>query len=272
MVEQRAAKCLILSESVVSCMEAGYETIKFEHSARFFMARCLYAQKAMHAESSSALKLRVHLGMWPLLGASSADRTSDSAILFPGALVVLAVSLAFSSDFILPKERRSIVQTSSWSAVLPVPVMSEEPTVLQLEAPAMTRSVVLLPPTEAASGVIVTDLAEPEPASSLAETAAAEPAVIVGIAAQEKPPAVITDEVHAYFWDVHQRSPIKRDSAGDFTWKDPAAAVRFGHSTVLEPEAPGMAGSLVSLSPSGSSSSVVSVEVAEPEPTRRGQI
>jgi hypothetical protein len=35
-------------------------------------------------------------------------------------------------------------------------------------------------------------------------------------------------EVDDYLWEVYQRAPIKKDRAGDFTWKDPAAAERVG--------------------------------------------
>jgi hypothetical protein len=36
------------------------------------------------------------------------------------------------------------------------------------------------------------------------------------------------DEVNQYLWSVYQRSEIKRDGTGDFTWKDIAAAARLG--------------------------------------------
>lgn len=36
------------------------------------------------------------------------------------------------------------------------------------------------------------------------------------------------DEVERYLWEVYTRQPIKKDGAGDFTWKDPAAAKRLG--------------------------------------------
>ena len=36
------------------------------------------------------------------------------------------------------------------------------------------------------------------------------------------------DQVDAYLWSVYQRQPTKKDSTGDFTWKDPAAAKRLG--------------------------------------------
>ncbi len=38
------------------------------------------------------------------------------------------------------------------------------------------------------------------------------------------------DEVEQYLWEVYQRAPTKKDGSGDFTWKDPAAAKRFGKS------------------------------------------
>ncbi len=38
------------------------------------------------------------------------------------------------------------------------------------------------------------------------------------------------DVVDDYLWEVYQREPVKRDGAGDFTWKDPAAAKRVGMS------------------------------------------
>ena len=37
-------------------------------------------------------------------------------------------------------------------------------------------------------------------------------------------------EIDAYLWDVYQRVPVKKDSSGDFTWKDQAAAKRMGLS------------------------------------------
>jgi hypothetical protein len=38
------------------------------------------------------------------------------------------------------------------------------------------------------------------------------------------------DEAERYLWEVYLRAPTKKDGAGDFTWKDPAAAQRFGLS------------------------------------------
>jgi len=36
------------------------------------------------------------------------------------------------------------------------------------------------------------------------------------------------NEINEYLWSVYQRSGTKRDSTGDFTWKDEAAAARLG--------------------------------------------
>jgi hypothetical protein len=38
------------------------------------------------------------------------------------------------------------------------------------------------------------------------------------------------EEVDSYLWEVYGRTPIKKDSTGDFTWKDPAAAKKRGIS------------------------------------------
>jgi hypothetical protein len=54
---------------------------------------------------------------------------------------------------------------------------------------------------------------------------------VVATAATTSPPTM--SEVDDYLWQVYQRAPVKRDSSGDFTWKDPAAAKRFGLSLPL---------------------------------------
>ena len=36
------------------------------------------------------------------------------------------------------------------------------------------------------------------------------------------------EEVDQYLWQVYLRKPVKSDSSGDFTWKDPAAAKHLG--------------------------------------------
>jgi hypothetical protein len=41
---------------------------------------------------------------------------------------------------------------------------------------------------------------------------------------------VVLEGIDDYLWEVYQRAPIKKDSTGDFTWKDPTAANRMGLS------------------------------------------
>jgi hypothetical protein len=44
-------------------------------------------------------------------------------------------------------------------------------------------------------------------------------------------PSIRNDDVDLYLWNVYQRTSLKIDSLGDFTWKDAAAAARVGLST-----------------------------------------
>src|SRR5262245_23752256 len=39
--------------------------------------------------------------------------------------------------------------------------------------------------------------------------------------------ASVMNVVDDYLWEVYQRQPVKKDSTGDFSWKDPAAAKRM---------------------------------------------
>ncbi len=48
--------------------------------------------------------------------------------------------------------------------------------------------------------------------------------------APRKGVAVLMEDVDQYLWEVYQRSPIKKDGTGDFTWKDPIAAKRVNMS------------------------------------------
>jgi hypothetical protein len=43
-------------------------------------------------------------------------------------------------------------------------------------------------------------------------------------------PEPTLNAVNQYLWNAYERSPIKRDQSGDFTWKDVAAAARLGMS------------------------------------------
>jgi len=129
--------------------------------------------------------------------------------------------------------------------VAPATAISE-PATMQL---ASVSSVpVVLPPTEAegteielapevvanaqlASGTTVSDAAPVKLASIGPNVPAAAPAkAVVDPAAIPKRNAGPMTEVDEYLWEVYQREPVKKDGAGDFTWKDPAAAKRVGKS------------------------------------------
>jgi hypothetical protein len=69
--------------------------------------------------------------------------------------------------------------------------------------------------------------AEPAPNAAEAAPNATQP---TPKAAQATAPASRrpVNEIDEYLWSVYQRSGTKRDSTGDFTWKDEAAAARLG--------------------------------------------
>jgi hypothetical protein len=89
-----------------------------------------------------------------------------------------------------------------------------------------------LPASGVASKFEPAEFGDPEPTGSIVTRASSEPTPSPVIEAPPAPKraAVITDEVDDYLWEVYQRAPIKRDGSGDFSWKDPAAAKRFGIS------------------------------------------
>jgi hypothetical protein len=171
--------------------------------------------------------------MLACLAASTIERISHFTIPLAGALregVVLFVALPFAmpNPIPAPNEGAWIVQNASLRAPLSMSVIVDEPTVLEPEAPA-TAALVPLSPSETASTVMPVEVKEVAPTAAIPEVDAAA-AVVVEIAPQEKRAAGIMDEVDEYLWEVYRRSPTKRDSAGDFTWKDPVAAERFGIS------------------------------------------
>jgi hypothetical protein len=74
--------------------------------------------------------------------------------------------------------------------------------------------------------------ATPNPTEPIPNAAEAAPNAIQPTpkAAQATAPAARrpVNEIDEYLWSVYQRSGTKRDSTGDFTWKDEAAAARLG--------------------------------------------
>jgi hypothetical protein len=164
--------------------------------------------------------------MRAVLATISADHISRSALLVAGlscgALVFLvAMPLALSSPFPSPKEgdwivHRSPLQLASFTSV---PAVIEPPTMLEPEAKPTLWDFVALPARGSYARLALADPAEPGTTGSIAETAP-----------PRKRAGSIMDEVDDYLWEVYRRAPTKRDSSGDFTWKDPAAAKRFGLS------------------------------------------
>jgi hypothetical protein len=182
------------------------------------------------------------------------DRVSSSAVLLAGLLCgvsvfFVALPLAQSSPFPTPREGGWVTedatpasarsyQVASASAYQPASV-SSRPVAAPVSVPdhigaqaaveweAMTRSsgVLELPQVQAArEDIEVTGSlpASAKPAeakiASVASAAPTEPPVKRAVSPQ--------DEVDDYLWEVYQRSPVKKDGSGDFTWKDPAAAKR----------------------------------------------
>src|SRR5262245_25185111 len=147
--------------------------------------------------------------MRAFLAAMPADRISHAAILSAGALcgilvLFVAAPLAFSNPFPAPHEREWVIERSVLQAALAVSLPDE------IETPTLW-DFVSLPAYQGAIRFVL-------PTHPRSKEAAA--AKRVGI----------MDEVDAYLWEVYRRAPVKRDSTGDFTWKDVAAAKRMGLS------------------------------------------
>jgi hypothetical protein len=188
-----------------------------------------------NSRSDNGTGLRMRGG----LATSSADRVSHSAIVVAGTLCgvivfFVAMPLALSSPFPSPKEGEWVIHRSPVQAALPLPVpdVIEPQTVLESDTPVVPGSLVALPPSETASKLAPVETVEPEstgsiaPAYSLASVSS-EPAPPPSQPKRAKGPM---EEVDDYLWEVYQRVPVKKDGAGDFTWKDPAAAKRMGMS------------------------------------------
>jgi hypothetical protein len=91
----------------------------------------------------------------------------------------------------------------------------------------------------AQSGIIITGqngLQTPVAGAALRELPSDDPRQIGsdeavashGMPDQAPTPDPGMDEVNQYLWGVYERTTVKRDGSGDFTWKDVAAAARLG--------------------------------------------
>jgi hypothetical protein len=173
----------------------------------------------------------------------SADRISGwatgTAVLACGAIAFfVALPLALSNPFPTPKERDWVIESAPLSPSVPmgrdVQAALEEEAVGDPEAGATETVVTLaaLPPKPVKTvTILVPRDADPEPTGSI-PTASVPISAPVPKAMPAPPPVVKkrspTEDIDAYLWDVYRRAPVKRDSSGDFSWKDPAAAKHAG--------------------------------------------
>jgi len=182
--------------------------------------------------------------------AYSADRISHSAIVLAGvlgAIVVLfvAVPLALSSPFPTPRESNWMIQPSSQRLADPItfpPDLAQEDEVADLiemwafAAEPYRRRFERAEFSEPQSTGSITSAARPqaafEPAKAFTDQGG-QPSAPVRTVATAPRRTPTPSEVDDYLWEVYQRAPVKRDSSGDFSWKDPAAAKRFGLSLPL---------------------------------------
>jgi hypothetical protein len=179
--------------------------------------------------------------MRALLAVISADRISHSAILVAGALCgilvfFVAVPLALSSPFPAPRDGSWVIDRPSPRIAAPItlpPDLEEQDTALESEM-VIAWSFVSLPASGVASRFEPAEFGDPEPTGSIVTGSISElprrPSSTVEAPPPPKRAAAIMDEVDDYLWEVYQRAPAKRDSTGDFSWKDPAAAKPFGIS------------------------------------------
>ncbi len=194
--------------------------------------------------------------MRALLALISADRISHSAILVAGALCgilvfFVAVPLALSSPFPAPRDGAWVIDRPAphiAAPVTPPPDLDKEEIALESEM-IIPWTFITLPTNGVASRFEPVESGDPEPTGSIVTGSfvpasfalasfgtgrvvehAPVPSREIEAPPQPKRPVAIMDEVDDYLWEVYQRAPSKRDGTGDFTWKDPAAAKRFGLS------------------------------------------
>lgn len=103
------------------------------------------------------------------------------------------------------------------------PAESEKP-VQDSEHPAQATSNPPEPTPNAAEATPNATQPAPNPAEAAPNATQSTPKAAQATA----PGARRVNEIDEYLWSVYQRSGTKRDSTGDFTWKDEAAAARLG--------------------------------------------
>jgi hypothetical protein len=185
------------------------------------------------------------------VAAFSADRISHCAIGLAGALggvliFFVAIPLALSSPFPAPRESNWVIdrppQQLAAAITLPPDLEQEDEFADWQELWAF----VALPPSRAGAEFEPAQFGEVQSTGSITSAPPAQAAFapaklftaegprqsetikVVATATTRATPTM--SEVDDYLWEVYQRAPVKRDSSGDFSWKDPAAAKRIGLS------------------------------------------
>lgn len=161
---------------------------------------------------------------------------------------LVALPLAFSSPYPTPTRQdwsigpspvqmqMELASASATPAVVSVPAVNKVKT-LSIRRPDGYEKEADAPIVTASLGALPTVKARQQPPALKAKTAAPvddddddedEPVA----PARKGPPAQHKDMavVDQYLFAVYERAPTKKDRSGDFTWKDPAAAKRFGIS------------------------------------------
>jgi hypothetical protein len=182
----------------------------------------------------------------------SADRISSCAVLLAGVVggvfvFVVALPLALSSPFPTPRQSDWVIESPTFNGVATSAALPMLPLVEGLQmAPPMVMAAVsytgsqpepitfaerwsLTVPEAAAIDAPVANEA-PSVDMSAPATRLAPPGKAIEATPPKHPNASVSDAVDQYLWEVYQRKPMKADSTGNFTWKDPAAAKRLGMS------------------------------------------
>jgi hypothetical protein len=182
--------------------------------------------------------------MRTFLAVNSADRISRYAVLLAGLLCgvlvfFVAIPLAISSPFPPTRETEWVVHRPHVAAPITFSEPIDEEQAREIEM-AVPWSFVSLAPSSAVStfepaefvpaGSVVSEQADGTALTTASIPAVPPAAAPARPASAPKRAAVLIDEVNGYLWEVYTRAPTKRDSSGDFSWKDPAAAKRFGLS------------------------------------------
>jgi hypothetical protein len=167
--------------------------------------------------------------MRAFLAANTADQISRCTALLAGLacgilLFFVALPLAMSSPYPAVHDKEWVIPGSplQFASLMPVPVTIDDEDDLELEAMSDPDLPVDDTANEASLTVPSTDAAQPETIERGGNAKAQDPA-----AAKDR---TAMDEVDEYLWEVYERTSVKRDSTGDFTWKDQAAAKRLGMS------------------------------------------